>query len=328
MLTKVLDTPEIWNIQVELPQNPLRNLNAYVIRTKDSSLVVDTGFNRPECREALWEGVKKLGLDMECTSLFLTHLHSDHIGLAEDFVKLGCKVYMNSIDHNYFCHIKAGDVWPYMEDLFRREGFPAEELIRQATENQGRRYAPEHAFPVIPLKDGMRLRSGDLELVCIHTPGHTPGHTVLYLPQEQILLSGDHILFDITPNISVWKDTPHSLADYLESLRKITDLPIRLTLPAHRAGQRDVKERIGEILEHHAQRLEEIWETVAKEPGMDAHTIAAKIRWSARGTPWTQFPPHQKWFAVGETLAHLYYLKDQERVHREESEDHVRYFPL
>ena len=327
LLTKVLDNPEIWSIQVDLPQNPLRNLNAYVIRTQNGNLVVDTGFNRPECRRALWSGLIELGVDMECTSLFLTHLHSDHIGLVEDFVKLGCKVYMNDIDYDYFCRIKAGEVWPYMEDLFRREGFPAQELPRQITENQGRRYAPEHIFPATLVTDGMRLHLGNVELVCIHTPGHTPGHTVLYLPQEQVLLSGDHILFDITPNISIWKDTPHSLADYLESLRKIADLPIGLTLPAHRAGQKDIKERINEILEHHALRLEEIWHTVAEMPGLDAHAIASRIRWSARGTPWEQFPPHQKWFAVGETLAHLYYLRDQGRIIRKGSGNHVQYLP-
>ena len=217
MVTKILDTPEIWSIPVDLPQNPLRSLNVYVLRTPQAALVVDTGFRRLECRTALWAGIRELGLDLSRTSLFLTHLHSDHIGLVQDFVDQGCTAYMHKADHEYFGHIKAGDVWPYMEELFRREGFPVEELPRQATENQGRRYAPEHTFPAILVKDQSRLRVGNTELVCIHTPGHTPGHTALYLPEAQVLFSGDHILFDITPNISVWKDTPHSLRDYLSS---------------------------------------------------------------------------------------------------------------
>lgn len=326
MVTKLWDEPEIWQIDVELPQNPLRNLNCYVLRSRGQSMVIDTGFNRPECRKALWEGLEELGLDLSRTSLFLTHLHSDHIGLVQDFMDRGCTVYMNGIDHRYFSDIKAGKVWPYMEELFRSEGFPAEELPRQATENQGRRYAPAADFPAVEVRDGTRLQLGEVTLQCIHTPGHTPGHTVLYLPEEQLLFSGDHILFDITPNISVWKDTPHSLADYLSSLQKLTDLPVRRALPAHRTGERDVKARIGTLTAHHMQRLEEIWQVVSGQPGLDAHAIASRITWSARGRSWEEFPPHQKWFAVGETLAHLYYLADQGRVSRRTGGDTVRYY--
>ena len=326
MIEKLMDSPEIWRIQVDLPQNPLRSLNSYVIRDSGEALIVDTGFNRPECRAVLWDGLEKLQVDLTHASLFLTHLHSDHIGLVQDFIDRGCPIYMNEIDHRYFCESAAGDVWPYMENLFRMEGFPAEELAMQATHNQGRRYAPDQAFEARPVRDGDTLRVGRLRFRCIHTPGHTPGNMVLYLPEERLLFSGDHILFDITPNISVWKNVPHSLADYLASLKKVQALPVRRTFPAHRGGERDVHERIAEILEHHAQRLEEIQAVVRRSPGADAHTIASKIRWSARGTPWTQFPPHQKWFAVGETMAHLYYLADTGAVRRETAQGHVRYF--
>ena len=88
MVIKVWDNPEIFSIQVDLPQNPLRNLNVYVIRTPDQNLLIDTGFNRYECCAALWAGIRELGLDLNKTSVFLTHLHSDHIGLAGDFVVL------------------------------------------------------------------------------------------------------------------------------------------------------------------------------------------------------------------------------------------------
>ena len=41
------------------------------------------------------------------------------------------------------------------------------------------------------------------------------------------------------------------------------------------------------------------------------------ITWSARGLGWEQFPPHQKWFAMGETLAHTLYLSafNQSEMH-------------
>lgn len=133
---------------------------------------------------------------------------------------------------------------------------------------------------------------------------------MLYLQREQVLFSGDHILFDITPNISAWNQIPHSLADYLQSLQKIKTLPIRVAFPAHRARRDDVYGRIDQIIVHHAQRLEEIFQVVERTPGYSAYDIAGQITWSTRGIGWENFPPHQRWFAMGETLAHLDYLTD------------------
>ena len=53
----------IWRIGVELPQNPLRELNSYLIKGKENErdLLIDTGFRREECREALFAGLRALG---------------------------------------------------------------------------------------------------------------------------------------------------------------------------------------------------------------------------------------------------------------------------
>lgn len=326
MLTKVLDKPDIWQIHVELPQNPLRNLNSYIICTSEGNLIIDTGFNRPECSHDLWAGIDELGLDLSKTALFITHLHSDHSGLVQEFVDRDCTVYMGEIDYNYLAGDKEGPIWPYLEALFLKEGMPADIVERQATENQARMYAPKSMFPAVLVRDQAILQLGDLEVLCLHTPGHTPGHMALYLPQEQVLFSGDHILFGITPNIGIWKDVSASLSDYLENLKKLKDLPVRLTLPAHRASHKDVYQRIDELVAHHQERLEEIYQVVASNPGLDAYGVAGKIHWSVRGKTWDQFPPHQRWFAMSETLAHLYYLVNTDRIMRQEDGETMSYY--
>ena len=47
------------------------------------------------------------------------------------------------------------------------------------------------------------------------------------------MLLGDHVLFDITPNITDWWDVPDSLGDYLRSLDKLVAYPVTLPLPGH-----------------------------------------------------------------------------------------------
>lgn len=328
MVTKVWDDPAVFDIQIDLPDNPLRFLNVYVIVTPKQNLLIDTGFNRYECCAALWAGIRKLGLDLKKTSVFLTHLHSDHIGLAGDLVVQGCPIYMGRIDYEYLEQMKNGGNLSALEELFRSEGFPEKVLALQNQENQGRRYGVKQMFPARLVDDGTIITLGDLEIQCVHTPGHTPGHMVLYLPKYQLLFTGDHILFDITPNISVWNGVPHSLEDYLVSLDKIRSLPVRAAFPAHRHGESDVYRRIDALQAHHRDRLEEICRTAATHPGSTAYEIAGMITWSTRGLGWEQFPPHQKWFATGEVLAHLRYLEKYGHIIRMKKDDSFIYISV
>lgn len=327
MVEKVWDCPEVFRIPVPLPQNPLRELNAYVIRTPGANLVIDTGFCREECRAALWSGLEALGLEWSRTALFLTHLHSDHTGLVWDFVDRGIPVYMGRGELDYCASFRSGDSLFPLSRTFLLEGFPKEELERQPAGNQAKLYAPRPGYPTLPVEDGQPLPFPGAQILALQTPGHTPGHTVLYLPEEQLLFTGDHILFDITPNISIWPNIPYSLSDYLASLRKTRTLPIRAAFPAHRAAGEDVYRRIDRLIEHHAQRLEEIAQAASAQPGSTAYDLAGRIRWSARGLPWRDFPPHQRWFAMGETAAHLYELVRTGRLLRREADGLARYFP-
>ena len=65
MLKKIYDEPCVFQIDVPLPNNPLRNLNCYIIQDSGETLILDTGFNRPECEEALLAGLQELDADWE-----------------------------------------------------------------------------------------------------------------------------------------------------------------------------------------------------------------------------------------------------------------------
>lgn len=316
MTERVYIEPEIWRIRVDMPDNPLRYLNAYVLRDGEESLLIDTGFNRAECEHDLTEGLQDIGVEGSCMKVLLTHLHSDHCGLARQMIERGARLYMGSIDYAMLSEIKAGKIWPYMEQLYIREGYPEEEIYLQNEGNQGRKYAVNSIFPTAQLEDGDTIRVGRYEGICLHTPGHTPGHLMLYLPEQKILFSGDHILFDITPNIAVWKGVPQSLRDYLNSLEKTEKLDAETVFPAHRTCSMPLRERVEQIKAHHAARLDELLEAVTAHPGSTAFFLAGCLTWSARGKKFQEFPPHQKWFAMSETLSHLYYLIEDGAVIR------------
>lgn len=315
MIEKIYSHPDIYRIEVPLPNNPLRYLNSYVLRGSSRFLVIDTGFNRPECREALFSGLAELDVDLSRTDLFLSHLHADHTGLVGEFVSAGASVYMNHIDYQYLVDSADGSTWKFAEDLFMSEGMPAEDIKWQFS-NQARKFSPKADFSIHPVADGQIVRLADEDFHIIHTPGHTKGLCCLWLLEAGVLFSSDHVLFDITPNIQIWPNMQDSLERYLESLDKVRSLPVKLVLPGHRKESKELAARIDTIKKHHVIRLAELERAAAEHPGSTAFALAPCLTWSMRGKKWAEFPPTQKWFAMGETLAHIEYLLHHGRLRR------------
>ena len=87
-------------------------------------------------------------------------------------------------------------------------------------------------------------------------------------------------------------------------------------------------ERIGTIIEHHGTRIREMLDILDANPGMTPYDLSGRMRWRVHGRSdsWADFPLTQKWFAVGETAAHLEYLLCRGRVRREFDGAVWRYF--
>jgi len=318
MIEKRYANPDIYSICVPLPNNPLQNLNCYVIQSQGETLILDTGFNQKSCMEALMQGLEELSVDWEKASLFLTHLHSDHVGLVADLMKgKKSKIYMSEVDHRYLHWSMLGDYWEKADRWFEKEGFPEEYTKVLHTKNPARSHAPSGMFDVTAVKDGDKINVGNFLLTCIFVPGHTPGQMCLYLEEKEILFTADHVLFDITPNIASWLEVSDSLGKYIQSLYRVQKLKVKTAFPAHRTtGSQTMYQRIEALLLHHENRL---WDTIhilETNPNSSAYETASHMKWSMRGKNWEEFPISQRWFAVGETVAHLDYLIERNMVVR------------
>ena len=130
---------------------------------------------------------------------------------------------------------------------------------------------------------------GEYVFHCVETPGHTPGHLCLYEPRTKIFFSGDHILEDITPNISTWPDSEDSLQQYLNSLDKIDRFAISWVFPGHRRTFAHYHKRIAELKRHHEARVNEalfIW----KNSSQNAYQVASQMTWDIDCEKWGRFP--------------------------------------
>lgn len=174
--------PGIFRLPIPLPRNPLRELNAYLIRGRDRSLLIDTGFHLPECRQALQEGLRAAGAEEDPLDVFLTHIHTDHTGLASEVVRPGGILYMGEGDFPFTRQAYEDAYWVGIDQRFLREGFPVEELKATRGTNPARNLGPTLDLPNYRMvKDGEVLTVGDYTLQVIATPGHTPGQLCLWL---------------------------------------------------------------------------------------------------------------------------------------------------
>ncbi len=322
-------TENLWRLDIPLVGNPLKNLNSYLILGEDRSLLIDTGFRRQSCLELMEAQLAELGVDRDRMDILLTHLHSDHTGLAPTLLRPGCRMFIGRIDGRLLDYTPSDEYWQRDYVMYMANGFSREEIEHLWDTNPAQIAAPDNWKPEFTLlNDGDILRYGGHRLRVIFTPGHTPGHICLYAEDRRWLFSGDHVLFHISPNICRWMFMPDALGSYLESLDKIRDLDTELLLPAHRAVTGVLSVRVDELKAHHARRLANTLQVTGDEPGMNAYQIAARMSWKIRSRNWEEFPLTQKYFAVGETLAHLDYLVLRGRLRVRKSNGLYLYYPV
>jgi glyoxylase-like metal-dependent hydrolase (beta-lactamase superfamily II) len=125
-------------------------------------------------------------------------------------------------------------------------------------------------WPTITFTGAMTLWLGKLEVQLLQLGrGHTKGDTVVWLPQERALLSGDLIEFGAAPYAgdAYFKDWPHTL-DNLEALKPAAVVPGRgaaLTTP----------DSIAKGFAGTRNFIQELYETVAKgaKSGKDLNAV-------------------------------------------------------
>ena len=311
MINEIL--PKIYKIEVPLPNNPLKVLNSYIIKGRERNLIVDTGFNREECRNVLLSGLKELKINLSKTDLFITHMHADHSGLISSIASLKSLIYCSELDARIINFGRSKEYWEPMRIYSQQCGFPKEELKDVIEKHPGYKYCTQgpHNFRIIRNRDMVII--DDYKMLCIETPGHTQGHMCLYEPEKKFLFSGDHILDDITPNISLWGDDSNPLGEYLRSLDKVYELNVEIVFPGHRNFITNHRDRIKELKLHHQYRLNEI-NSILKDGPKTGIEIASKMKWNMSYNSFDLFPTPLKWFAIGETVAHLKYLEEKNLI--------------
>ena len=156
--------------------------------------------------------------------------------------------------------------------------------------------------PDVLLEDGDKPEIPGWDVQAIWTPGHSPGHLCFWEPRNRLMLTGDHVLPRITPNISFHPQSGDDpLGSFLTSLEKLKPYDSQEVLPAHEHRFVGLPARLDELLEHHEHRFAEVLESI--RTGDDTPWAVAKgMQWSRA---WDGISGFMRRAAVSEAMAHI-----------------------
>ncbi|MEN6348857.1 MAG: MBL fold metallo-hydrolase [Syntrophomonas sp.] len=134
----------------------------YLVEGEGESALIDTGAGKSA--DIIIENMVRDGIDIDkIKTIIVTHGHIDHIG--------GLKTIKDKLQARVVCHelelpaVEEG--LPHLTAAgwygVKYNGVAVEQVLKGAEE---------------------KIKLGDLELVCLHTPGHTPGGISVYVDIE------------------------------------------------------------------------------------------------------------------------------------------------
>jgi len=136
----------------------------------------------------------------------------------------------------------------------------------------------------------------------IHTPGHARGHVCIFEERSGSLLTGD--LMAGLGTIVIDPPEGH-MATYIDSLKRMHELPVSALFPAHGPVMANAKRKIQEYIDHRMDRERKIlaaWQRGYREPAAIVHEV------------YTDVAPAMHTLAERSVVAHLEKLREERRI--------------
>lgn len=257
----------------------LRPPSIFFVIAGNEAAFVDTGWGDDPTVDARLDYLKEQGVS-RCLYSIISHHHADHLGGAERLKEAtGARIVAHTVEA------------PFANDNLKT------------------------AKVDITVDDGAILQVGEAAVEVIHTPGHAPGLICLFLREEGVLFSGDHILGLGTTAIG---PPLGDMAQYIESLRKLLNYDIKVICPGHGPLIREPRRKIEELIAHRIDRENQVLGLL----GGGKHTIAAMV-----GDIYPELDSRLLGAAQGQVRAHLVKLQREGKITAEEKEgEEGRYF--
>jgi glyoxylase-like metal-dependent hydrolase (beta-lactamase superfamily II) len=294
----------------------LRHVHVYVLVSGNKIALFDTGFNVGDSYSILGKDLESIGLGIKfIQDIYITHAHTDHCGMAGLLQsKSGANIHLSAAADTFQQYFSNPDLLNRQTNQFySRHGMTAAQIeIIYAVYSSIRQITSEFQADDY-LRQGEIRQFGDWEFEVIFTPGHARGHVCFFFRKEKFLISGDHVLPHITPNLSPDIVDPgfRPLQSFLESLKAVENLPVERVYPGHGISFTGLPDRLNELRSHHKERTELIIQSLNAQP-----KTTLQVSSDIFGA---DLPDFDKFLALNETYVHLLELKHQGIITEEEA---------
>jgi len=130
-------------------------------------------------------------------------------------------------------------------------------------------YAPDAG-----VEDGERIEAGDDVLRALHTPGHASNHVCLLLERDGLLFTGDHLMSGSTVIII---PPDGSMRLYLDSLRRLRELPLTTLAPGHGSLMPGAIAEIDRVVAHRLAREAKLVRALAARRTATLEDVLAEV---------------------------------------------------
>ncbi|MGF3103550.1 MBL fold metallo-hydrolase [Rossellomorea sp. DUT-2] len=298
------------------------DVNVYLVKG-DALTLVDAGPLTDAAWAQLTEQLSLLGYTpQDIEQIVLTHHHPDHAGLLDRFSS-SVKIYGHPynkfwLDRNEYFH----EVYDrFFLQLAIESGLPQEYLRAIHKFKSPLKFMGNRKLD-IEIKEGDVI-PGMEDWSIIETLGHAQSHLSFYRESDGVLIAGDHILANISPNPLIeppFEGEPERskpLLQYNESLKKLLTIPISLAYTGHGDNITDVHGLIPRRLGKQDERARGVLEMI-KGNRLTVFDICK-----------TLFPfVYQKelGLTLSETIGQLDYLESLHYIKKESHEGIYYYF--
>lgn len=299
----------IWSIPLPMaqPGNPFSL--CYVLAGSDGSLhLIDSGYNTDENWELLRRSLRGFGRSTDdVASVFVTHLHPDHLGLSERLrAASGARIGMLRREHQGVRALAEHGI-VVTDELLAGWGVPVQRRA-EMVEALGSTFVDRNAPTVDAVFDaGDTLDIPGRTLSLLATPGHTAGSACVVDAGAGLIYTGDTVLPKIFAGLGLGdRSTSNPIADYLASLDALARYDDLEVAPGHGFRFRGLIERNAELAAHHLHRSRAAAAIVREEPDATIWQIASRLHWTAG---WERMRGFFLFSALGQTQLHVEFTR-------------------
>jgi alkyl sulfatase BDS1-like metallo-beta-lactamase superfamily hydrolase len=246
--------------------------NAYLVRTGDGDVLVNTGFMDSAPRN---QGLLAAVQQGPLRYIILTQAHADHYGGVPALRQAGTKV---------IAERRFVDTWRYFNELGPYLQRRSRKLWASTVKRSGATpIPPPEVVPDISVDRRYEFELGGRRFELISTPGgESLDSLTVWMPQERIAFTGNLFgpVFLAMPNLcTVRGDKPRLVQRYLRSLDLVRKLGAELLITGHGEPIRGAERIRADLDKMHAAVSYVNEATIAgMNAGKDVHTLMREIR--------------------------------------------------